>query len=265
MRHDLVALMTAAALQIGGAGPAAALDAPRHQLVDPFGTGMWDQHQIDLLDDPADIQFDAAVIVRAPASAEDSFNVPVDIDATAIADVDRIVVLVDYGPVPKILTFWPGEAEARLSLRFKIDQSTPVRAAVRTKSGAWHVGGTLIEAAGGGCTAPAFAYGADDWEERLGEVRGRIWPETGRVRLIVEHPMDTGLADGIPLFIIEKLKLSALDGRELARLELYEPVNENPAFTLRFPPGAADTAMLLSGRDNNGNTIRATLRAALTE
>jgi sulfur-oxidizing protein SoxY len=256
--------LTIAALLLGAA-PAFAIDDPRHPIEDPYSTGMWNYHQIEILGDPADIRFDPAVIVTAPDSAEDSFNVPVDVDATAIADVERIVVLVDYGPIPKILTFWPGKAEAKISLRFKIDQATPIRAAVRTKSGAWHVGGTKIDAAGGGCTAPAAAYAADDWVDHLGEVRGRIWPETGRVRMIVDHPMDTGLADGIPVFIIEELTLSSPDGHELARLELSEPVNEDPAFTLHFPQGILGTEARLTGHDNNGARIAATLRAALTE
>jgi sulfur-oxidizing protein SoxY len=258
---SLIPVLIAATL----AGPALALDPPRHPITDPYASGMWDYHQIDILGDPAQIAFDPAVIVTAPDFAEDSFNVPVDVDATALRDVVRIVVLVDYGPIPKILTFYPGEAEARLSLRFKIDQSTPIRAAVRTKDGAWHVGGTVIDAAGGGCNAPAMAYAADDWEQHLGEVHGRIWPETGRVRMIVDHPMDTGLADGIPVFILQTLALSTPDGRELTRIELSEPVNENPAFTVHFEPGTIGDAMLLTGRDNNGNTVRATLRAALTE
>ena len=132
------------------ASPAFALEAPRTQLEDPFRTGMWDYHQKELYGDPVDIRFDDRVIVTAPASAEDSFHVPVLVDATAIPDVKSISLSVDYGPIPKILTFWPGEAEAKLSFRFKIDQATPIRASVRDKAGRWYVGGTAIDAAGGG-------------------------------------------------------------------------------------------------------------------
>lgn len=246
------------------AGPALALDAPRVQLSDPYDSGMWDWQQVRLLGDPAEIRFDDRVIVRAPRAAEDPFEVPVTIDASAIPDVERIVVSVDYGPIPKILTFWPGAAEARLSFRFKIDQATPVRVSVQTADGAWHIGGTRIDAAGGGCSAPAQAYASDDWEEHLGEVRGRMWPGTGRVRLIVDHPMDTGLADGIPVFIVERLSVSGPEG-ELARMELYEPVDEDPAFTLYFPPGALDHPLEVEGRDNNGNGIAATVPLPVTQ
>ena len=183
------------------------------------------------------------------------------VDASDLTDVEQIVVFVDYGPVPKILTYRPGEASAKIAFRFKIDQSTPVRAAVQTRDGAWHVGSTVIDAAGGGCTMPAVAYASNDWEEKLGEVHGQIWPETGRLRMVVDHPMDTGLADGIPIFIIEDLNVSTMEGEALASLELYEPVNEDPAFTLYFDEDQLADQVRVTGRDNNGNPIEAVLEA----
>ncbi len=234
-------------------------------LADPFETGMWDSQQMRLLGNPEVIKFDKRVKVFAPHSAEDAFEVPVQIDATAIEDVDMIVVSVDYGPIPKILTFYPKKAEPKFSFRFKIDQSTPVRASVRTKDGAWHVGGVEIGAMGGGCTAPALAYASDDWEERLGEVRGRMWAGSGRVRVIVDHPMDTGLADGIPIFIVEDLELKGADEQVMARLELHEPVDEDPAFTFHFPPDTLTDAIRVVGRDNNGNEIDATIPGPNTQ
>lgn len=246
--------------------PALALDEPRTPLSDPLQSGMWSYHQKNLLGDPEKIEFDDRVIVRAPASAEDSFNVPVLVDATALKNVTQMVFLVDYGPIPKILTYWPEQAEPKISFRFKIDQATPVRAAVQTGDGVWHIGSTVIDAAGGGCSAPAAAYASDDWEEHLGKVYGRVWPDRGRVRMVVDHPMDTGLADGIPIFIIEDLELANEATKEkLARLELYEPVNEDPAFTFYFPEGALGTEVRVEGRDNNGNEIDALISAVVSQ
>ncbi|SMX32797.1 quinoprotein dehydrogenase-associated SoxYZ-like carrier [Maliponia aquimaris] len=248
-----------AAVALTAATAALALDDPQTPLSDPMQSGMWDYHQKKLLGDPADIRFDDRVILRAPDSAEDSLNVPVLVDATAIPDVKRIVVSADYGPIPHILTYYPEQAAAKLALRFKIDQATAVRASVETHSGTWHVGSVYIDAAGGGCTAPSHAYASDDWEEKLGEIHGRLWSASGRARVIVDHPMDTGLADGIPVFIIQDLALQAEDGTELARVELHEPVNEDPAFTFYFAEGALPGTVQVVGRDNNGNRIRGLL------
>ncbi|MGF1474092.1 MAG: quinoprotein dehydrogenase-associated SoxYZ-like carrier [Geminicoccaceae bacterium] len=241
------------------AGPALGLDRPQTPLDDPYRSGMLDYMQVELLGDPEAITFDDRVVVMAPATAEDSFHVPVTVDATAIPNVEQITLFVDYGPIPHILDFYPEAVDARLSFRFKIDQATPVRAAVKTTDGQWYLGSTRIDAAGGGCTAPAAAYASDDWEEHLGEVRGRMWADTGRVRVIVDHPMDTGLADGIPVFIGEELALEDEAGTRLARVDLSEPVNEDPAFTFHLAENHPAGPLRISGRDNNGNEIDATI------
>ena len=255
-------ILTALALL---AGPAFALDEPQTPLSDPFKSGMWSYHQMELLGDPADIRFDDRVVVQAPDFAEDPFHVPVLVDASQIPDVKRIMLSVDYGPVPRILNYYPEGAEAKIAFRFKIDQSTPVRAAVETHSGSWHIGGVEIDAAGGGCTAPAAAYADSSWEDHLGEVVGRIWPDRGRLRMVVSHPMDTGLADGIPIFIIEELAMSSPDGDALGRIEMFEPVNEDPAVTLYFDDETLGDHVLVAGRDNNGNEIEAVLQSYATQ
>lgn len=238
---------------------ALALDDPQNKIDDPMKSGIWDYHQINLLGDPADIRFDDRVVVRGPVSAEDSLNVPLLVDATGIENVKRIVVSADYGPIPHIMTYYPELAEAKIGLRFKIDQATAIRASVETHDGQWFVGSTYIDAAGGGCTAPAHAYAYDDWEEKLGEIHGRLWAASGRARVIVDHPMDTGLAGNIPVFIIEDLSFESDEGQLMARMELFEPVNEDPAFSLYFEPGTLGGALHVKGRDNNGNRINGVL------
>lgn len=240
--------------------PAAfAASGPQTPIADPFGSGMWGTHQKYLLGDPEVIAWDDRVQVLAPDAAEDSLNVPLLVDASAIPNVKRIVVSADYGPIPHILTYFPEQAQAKIALRFKIDMATEIRASVETHDGTWHVGGTYIDAAGGGCTQPAAAYAADDWEEHLGKVQGRLWSAAGRAHFVVDHPMDTGLAGDIPVFIIEDLALATEAGEMLARIELKEPVNEDPAFTLYFEQGSLPPAARLTGRDNNGNRIDALL------
>ncbi len=246
-------------LTFGLGGAALALDDPRTKLDDPMKSGMWDYHQIGLLGDPETIRFDERVVVRGPGHAEDSLNVPLLVDASGIDNVKRIVVSADYGPIPHILTYYPEEAQPKIGLRFKIDQATAIRASVETHDGAWFVGSTYIDAAGGGCTAPAHAYASDDWEEKLGEVHGQVWTASGRARVIVDHPMDTGLADGIPVFIIEDLRFETDAGALMARIELREPVNEDPAFSLYFAPEEMPPLLHVKGRDNNGNRIRGVL------
>jgi sulfur-oxidizing protein SoxY len=253
------------ALLVAFAGPARAIDDVRTPLDDPLESGMWSYHQKHLLGDPDVIFFDDRVVLSGPSIAEDAVNVPLLVDATALDQkVAQIVISADYGPIPHIMTYYPGQAAPKISLRFKVDQGTAIRASVQTEDGAWHVGSTYIDAAGGGCSAPAVAYANSDWYDRLGEMQGQIWPASARARLIVDHPMDTGLAGDIPVFIIEGLQLNDDSGDELARMDLYEPVNEDPAFTVYFEDGTTPNVIHVAGRDNNGNRIKGTLTASKT-
>lgn len=187
-------------------------------------------------------------------------NVPVGVDAEALGEVDEVVVIADHNPIVKVLQFKPLAARASLSFRVKLQQATPVRAIARTRDGVWHAGGMWVDAAGGGCTAPSVGRSSGNWTDTLGQVQARMWnpADAGRLRFRVMHPMDTGLAPGIPAFYIEKLSLSDAGGAEFMQIETFEPVSENPVFSFDFRPGRAPKLPLtLTGVDNNGNRIRA--------
>ncbi|UEM23172.1 quinoprotein dehydrogenase-associated SoxYZ-like carrier [Skermanella mucosa] len=229
---------------------------------DPLRSVMWDDmHSVILGGGP--VRFDDRVLVSAPASAEDALNVPVSVDATALGAVEEIVVFADMNPIPRILNYRPVAARPTIALRLKLQQATPIRAAARTPDGVWHVGGVFVDAAGGGCTSPALAHGDPTWERHLGEVQARAWAGTGaeadstRLRLRVRHPMDTGLAPGIPAFYLEDLAIRDADGRELARIDSFEPVSENPVFTVEVSPSPGSRSLGIKGRDNNGTEIEA--------
>ena len=164
----------------------------------------------------------------------------------------------DCNPIVQVLRYFPERSGAYLSFRVMLQQSTPVRAAARSADGVWHVGGTWVQTVGGGCTAPSAAAGSKEWQQRLNEVSGRQWSEgplAGRVRLRIVHPMDTGLVAGTPAFHLEEIDLADAAGNRLMRVQTFEPVSENPVFTLNR--GDIAGPVEASGHDNNGNTFKA--------
>lgn len=224
---------------------------------DPLASARWGDMQKAFLAG-APVLFDPRVKVIAPSTAENPLQVPVTVDATALPGVVEVVVFADFNPIVQVLRFFPEGAPAFLGFRVKLQQTTPVRAAVRTADGVWHVGGTWVNTVGGGCTAPSAAGGSTEWQRRLNEVTGRQWtegPNAGRLRLRIVHPMDTGLVAGTPAFHLEEINFTDAAGKRLMRVQTYEPVSENPVFTLNR--GAADGLVEASGRDNNGNAFRA--------
>ncbi|MCX7283143.1 MAG: quinoprotein dehydrogenase-associated SoxYZ-like carrier [Novosphingobium sp.] len=195
---------------------------------------MWDHHAARLFGkDP--VVFDSRVAVRIPGIAENQRVFPVTIDARTLPDVRRIVLLADLNPIPVAVDYRPAGAEPFIASRIKLDQRTPVRAAVQTGDGTWHVGGTWIDAAGGGCSAPPVSRVKGDWADHLGEIRAGRWaegPGETRLRITFRHPMDTGLVENIAAYNIEHVTIRDGDGRSLGEMEVFGSVAEDPAFTV---------------------------------
>lgn len=227
---------------------------------DPLESPLWDYMRQTFIGNDK-YEFDDKVRVAVPDFAEDPTQVPVSIDASAYAgNINKIVAWADLNPIQHILTYHPHpDVIPRISLRIKVQQGTAVRAAVQTKDGIWHVGGQYLDAAGGGCTTPSVGNANPYWESHLGEMKSRFFPkeEGGRYKLKVIHPMDTGLVDAIPEFYIQQVEVRSESGDPLAKLDLSQPVSENPVFS--FDVRHSNKKHSIWMRDNSGNEFEQAL------
>lgn len=246
----LFALLATPAAALAGSAPA-----------DPLASPMWDYHAARIFGG-APVVFDAAVKVELPVLAENQHVLPVTVDARTLEGVTRIVILADLNPIPVAVDYTPLAAQAFVATRIKLDQRTPVRAAVLTSDGVWHVAGDWVDAAGGGCSAPPVSRVRGDWADHLGELRGGAWDDADatRLRLAFRHPMDTGLVENIPEYHIEQLTVSDATGRPLARMAINAAVSEDPSFTLRLAPGQGGD-LRVTARDSGGLEFAGTLAA----
>lgn len=227
---------------------------------DPLNSPMWDYlRNVFLGDSP--YQFDERIVVSVPPFAEDPTQVPVTVDATAVSEkIEKIVVWADLNPIQHIYTYYPlKQVRPVISLRIKVQQATPIRAAVLTEDGRWLVGGSYLDAAGGGCTTPSTGNASPYWESHLGEISAKkvMRQDLGRYKLKIIHPMDTGLVDAIPEFYLQQLELRDASGAALLRMELSQPVSENPVFSFDVDSTAGQHHLWL--RDNSGNEFEKAL------
>ncbi|MDZ7814121.1 MAG: quinoprotein dehydrogenase-associated SoxYZ-like carrier [Ideonella sp.] len=263
----LSATATAAPAKTATAAPADEFEG------DPYRSLPWADMRKEFLGGGKAV-FDTRVQVQGPAFAEDPMNVPISVKVDpSLGPVQRMVLLVDRNPIRKVLEYQPVIALPAIALpaiafRFKLEQASPVRAAVQTQDGLWHVGGTWVDSAGGGCTVSGDTRKDGSWSKTLGfffffEIRRVVHrrprrraseASVARLRVRVMHPQDTGLVGGIPAFYVNKLSVRDGKDRELARLLSFEPVSENPIFSFDFasPP---EGGVFVVGSDNNGNRI----------
>ena len=251
----LAALLAAAPALADGAAP-----LPEDPLGSPFLPVVLGL----VLPEGARVRFDDRVKLSFPQIAENQRQFPVLVDARAVPDVKRIIVFADLNPIQAAVTFTPHAAEPFLALRIKLDQRTPVRAAVEVADGTWLLAGGWIDAEGGGCSAPPVSRVAGDWAQNLLQLRGRLWPATGpdgpaRLALSIRHPMDTGFVDNIPSYWLEQLRITS-GGVAVADLALQASVAEDPAIMImpRLAPGAG---VQIRGRDSGGMEIAADIAA----
>lgn len=226
---------------------------------DPLGSPNW-QGLAQTFFGSQPVRFDARVKVNIPSIAENQRSFPVAIDARALPHVRRILLFADLNPIPLAVDFKPGKAAPYLSTNIKLDQRTPVRAAVQLDDGSWLVSGHWVDAAGGGCSMPPLSRARGDWAQHLGEMRGRAWstPAGARVRVTFRHPMDTGFVANIPTYNLEQVSVTGADGAQLATMTIEASVAEDPEFGMIVSAKAGD-ALRIAGRDTNGIEYKATL------
>lgn len=253
-------LVVLAAVYAAGSVHAAVIapEAPGAKLTDPLNSPAWGYVRAHFFKGEK-VVFDDRVKVIAPERAEDPLAVPVMVEAPGLEGVEEVVVIADLNPIQKILSFEPTHAKPEIAFRFKVQQSTPIRAAMRTGDGVWHFGGVWLSAAGGGCTTPSGGS-SGLWQGHLGELNARLWPRDNdlqRLRLRVIHPMDTGLADGIPAFYIDRITVRDASGMALATVHTFEPVSENPVISLDLHNQGP---VRVDGHDIQGNTFGAEIQ-----
>lgn len=228
---------------------------------DPLGSPMWDYHAQRIFG-TAPVRFDARVGLAMPMIAENQRVFPIAVDARGVDRASRILIFADLNPIPVAIDYRLDGAAAYVTVRIKLDQRTPVRAAVQRAGGDWLVTGNWIDAAGGGCSAPPVSRVRGDWAEHLGEIRGAAWAgERGhaRLRLLFRHPMDTGLVENIPAYHLETLTLRGENGQSLGEMALQASVAEDPALTL-LPCSAPGSSIRIDARDTNGRTYAAAVK-----
>lgn len=236
--------------------PAQAGNIPK----DPYDSPMWEYLAEQSFGDEQ-VVVDKRVIIHAPKDAESNFQVPVSVDASALGQVDEIVLMTDLNPFPIAARFYPMKAKPFFATRVKLNEASVIHAIAKTPDGVWHMNGTFVMAEGGGCAASPQQMATADWADYLLEARGRIWQrgENQRMRLSLRHPMDTGLSGDVPVFYIEEINIQDENGATLSRFTPREPISENPVLTLDFDNRTAPSLRAV-GRDNNGNEFDVTLK-----
>lgn len=211
--------------------------------------------------------------LELPGVTQDGSSVPlsvqVDHPMTEENYVSEIHVFADGNPSPELiqLRLTPMVGEARFSTRIRLERSQNVIALARNNQGEWMIGQQAIRVTVSGCLTRGQeqAEGPDFMRTRVRPPNPLRRGDTGEVRTLITHPMETGLrtnraGETIPERIIHTF--AATFGEEtILEVKLQRAVAMNPF--LLFPVSPPESGELtLTWTDTSGRT--ATDTAAIT-
>lgn len=222
---------------------------------DPLGSPLWEYNIERYLGQDADVVIDNYVGLSVPDFAEDSTQVPLAVNLKEFPHkVRKVVTWVDMNPVPHLFTAESGDIGLKLiSMNFRVQQASSVRAAVLDEEGVWHIDSGFVDAAGGGCTAPREILSNGDWENEFGTLRTGLFSSDGRTRIKtnLNHPMDSGMVGNVPAFFVRDVQVrQAGSDSAILTMILAQSAAENPMFVFEFEGGMDDLSIWM--KDNNG-------------
>lgn len=205
---------------------------------DPLGSAVWaDLVETELAGAP--VVYDNSLFLAIPERVEDAHSVPVLIKLTkALGPITEIALFAENNPIQTALRIYPHRPLRSAGFNIRLEQSTPVRAAVKDSKGIWHVASRRVfVAVPGGCSEPG-AGGASD----IGEIALKQFDRAGgasRLKVKINHPMDTGLAadeagEIIPAYYVERVAIEDEQG-PIADLVTFAALSSDPVFILDMP------------------------------
>jgi sulfur-oxidizing protein SoxY len=247
----------------------AALTVPTAALA-----GVFDEIKPAIFGDRAIQDGRGLIAIKAPYRPEDIRAVPFEVDA-AFKDgrsVKSVTLVVDNNPSPvaAAFTFGPGRNHVGLTIKFRLNQQSDVRAVVEASDGRLYMVSQLVKFPGGqaACSAPPQTppdqIAANMGKMALTDVPSQVAASSinHRVRLELSHPNHTGMVlDQItllytPLKMVREMAVRQGDD-VVFTMEGSIALNENPVIEFDFPRNGSQT-LSVTATDTDGATYTRT-------
>ncbi len=215
---------------------------------------------------------DGAVILDAPATAEDAAIVPLTIRVppSVTQNLKSLYLIIDKNPGPVVakVTFGPAAGtggERKFSTRVRVDNFSHVRAVLETEDGTLHMASKFIAAAGG-CAAMQ-PKDPDTENEGLGKLLVKTFPPALSTtplfdaQVMIKHPnhngmqLDVNTAKFIPARFVNGMTVKR-DGELVFSMESSFSLSTNPNVRFSFGRGK-DNALDVAVTDTDGTVFKA--------
>ena len=179
--------------------------------------------------------------------------------------VEALYIFAPGNPSPEVAEFslTPALGNGELSTRIRLNQSQPVVALARTRSGDWLAGTREVRVTVSGCITANQDNDANAMQPRA---RASQRVRTGQlvdVRTLIRHPMETGLRerdDGtvVPERIIQSFE-ARRNGETILSARFHRAVSANPYLLFHVDPRTTGGTLELTWTEDTGESASATV------
>lgn len=207
---------------------------------------------------------EGAIELDVPLVTQEGGSVPVTVVVSRPMREDDFVaalyLFASGNPSPELLEvrFGPQAGRAFLSTRIRLDRSQTVVALARTSRGEWLAATRDVRVTVSGCLTRASGAGDDAMQTRVRAPERLGAGETGEVRTMILHPMETGLrkdeqGNAIPARIIRSFR-AEFEGETVLEARLYRAIAANPFLHFAIAPPRGGT-LRLHWEEDTGRTV----------
>ncbi|MDY7546998.1 quinoprotein dehydrogenase-associated SoxYZ-like carrier [Glaciimonas sp. CA11.2] len=239
----------------------------RAEIVDKYWTPLQDMYYHGKKIEPGPF-----IHLTAPRRADSGAQVPfvfsVDYPMLAEKYIKSVAIYVDQNPVPLAATFYfnPLSGKAEISTRIRLESDSLVHVVAQANDGRLYINAVPIRAEGGcGGTVDGdeAAAKASAGKMRLAIEKPLKIGSLNRVKLLIKHPMFTGLQKDLatqsfrPAFFINKIE-AKYNGKIVMHADTFIGISEDPNVQFGFIPDKPGK-LELTIKDNEGETFSASI------
>ena len=215
------------------------------EALNPDNSSIWYDLQNNLLGKDVNVLFVDDIKLIMQDYIEEAHKVPLIVTLPKrLHNFKNFILIIENNPIQQAMSIKPYRPIEALGMNIRLEDDSPVRAAVLGDNGIWYVGSKMaFVASAGGCSTPACDPSVEVCETgTIGKIAIKQYErEAGaeRIKLKITHPMETGFVTDIqgeiiPEYFVKNIHVDDDEG-PIADITTFAALSSDPVILLDLP------------------------------
>ena len=215
------------------------------EALNPNNSDIWSELQDNLLGKDINVLFVDDIKLIMQDYIEEAHKVPLIVTLPKrLHNFKNFILIIENNPIQQAMSIKPYRSIEALGMNIRLEDDSPVRAAVLGDNGIWYIGSKMaFVASAGGCSTPACDPSVEVCETgTIGKIAIKQYErEAGaeRIKLKITHPMETGFVTDlqgeiIPEYFVKNIHVDDNEG-PIADITTFAALSSDPIILLDLP------------------------------